>query len=381
MVKQYRHYIYYYSLMKSSISITLAVVALLAASCNKRSASPVMVAPPIEVATPIQREVTLTREYPGYLAAGASIEITARVNGTLESRNYTVGERVHKGDLLFVIEPTLYQNAVAQAEATAKTAAANLEYARNNYERMKTAAASDAVSRIEVIQAETNVATSEAAASNAAANLSTAKKNLEYCYIRAPQDGVISLSDYAVGSYIAGAATPVRLATLYNDNIMYAYFDVTDNQWLRQQQRIDVVGKEEYITFTLGEDRYFTRKARMDYLSPDVQLSTGTLRVRAELENSDGFLKPGSYISVVLPYENVEKALLVKDASIGTDQLGDYLYIVNDSNIVQYRHIVTGNIVDDSLRIVTEGLRPGERYVTKALLKVRNGMRVKPVIK
>ena len=117
----------------------------------------------------------------------------------------------------------------------------------------------------------------------------------------------------------------------------------------------------------------------MDYLSPNIDLSTGTLKVRAELRNDDGFLKSGSYISVVLPYKNVPDGILIKDASIGTDQLGKFIYVVNDSNIVEYRHIETGAIVDDTLRVVTSGLRDKERYITKALLKVRNGMKITPI--
>ena len=158
-------------------------------------------------------------------------------------------------------------------------------------------------------------------------------------------------------------------------------FDVTDTQWLRQQRRIDEVGKEEQITFTLGEDRYFTRKARMDYLAPNVNTSTGTLRVRARLDNSDKFLKPGSYISIVLPYEKIEQGTLIEDASIGTDQLGNYIYVVNSDNTVEYRHIETGTTVDDTLRLVRSGIAPDERYVRKALLKVHNGMKVTPIDK
>ena len=91
-------------------------------------------------------------------------------------------------------------------------------------------------------------------------------------------------------------------------------------------------------------------------------------------------LKPGSYISVVLPYEKVSNGILVRDASIGTDQLGKYLYVVNDSNRVEYRRISAGSLVNDTLRLVTAGLEPSDRYVTKALLKVRNGMSVVPVM-
>lgn len=354
-------------------------VIILIASCDKKVVKPDSNnAIPVEVETPVIKDVTLTREYPGYLDADASVAIMGKVNGTLESSNFVAGKRVKKGTLLFVIDPTIYKNAVVQAEAELKTAEANLNYARNNYERMKSAYKGNAVSDIELAQAETNVATYEAQVSNAEAALNTARTNLNYCYVKAPHNGLMALSNYPTGSYIAGGNAPVQLGMLYKDDIMYAYFNVTDNQWLRQQQRIDAIGKEEYITFSLGEDKYFTHKAKMDYLSPDIQLSTGTLRVRAELKNDNGFLKPGSYISVVLPYETISNGILINDASISTDQAGSYIYIVNDSNIVEYRHITTGNLVDDTLRIVKEGIKPTERYVNKAIMKVRNGMKVSP---
>ncbi len=356
-----------------------AMAGTLFAACSHKQESSSTPPLPVAVETAEVRDVTLTREYPGYLSAEATVAIVARVNGTLIKKNYTPGRRVKRGDILFEIEPTTYQNEVTQAQAALSKAEAGLDYALSNYERMLKAEKSNAVSRIEVIQAQTNVATGRAAVSTARAALSTAATNLDYCLIRAPHDGLMTLADYSVGSYIAGAASPVQLGTLYKDDTMYAYFDVTDNQWLRQQQRIDAVGKEETITFSLGEDKYFTREARMDYLSPNVDLSTGTLRVRAELPNNDHFLKPGSYISVILPYEKATNAILARDASIGTDQLGNYLYVVNDSNIVEYRHIETGNIVDDTMRLVRSGLRPHERYVSKALMKVRGGQRITPV--
>lgn len=358
---------------------TITSVAFLAGCDRKKEPANTGAALPVEVSTPIVREITLTREYPGYLEAEATISIVGRASGTLQKQSYTPGSRVKKGDILFVIEPTLYENAVAQAEAALHTAEASLEYAQSNYKRMQQAIESDAVSRIEFLQAETNVKNSTAQVSNAKAALATARTNLGYCYVKAPVDGAVGVEKHSVGTYIPGAASPVELCKMYKDNKMYAFFDITDNQWLGKQRRGDIIGKEEYITFTLAGDKYYTWKAKMDYLSPDINLSTGTLRVRAELDNSNLFLKPGSYISVVLPYEKIERGILVKDASIGTDQLGKFLYVVNDSNKVEYRSIKTGSLVDDTLRLVTNGLEAGERYVTKALLKVRGGMPVTPV--
>ena len=137
-----------------------------------------MPTPEISVAYPLVQNITLTKDYPGYLTTEQTVNLVARVNGALQSASFTPGTRVKQGQLLFVIEPTIYKDNVTQAEAPLKTALAQLEYARNNYSRMKEALKSDAVSRIQVLQAESNVAEATAAVSNAEATLNTAHTNL-----------------------------------------------------------------------------------------------------------------------------------------------------------------------------------------------------------
>lgn len=147
--------------------------------------------------------------------------------------------------MLFVIEPTVYQDNVRQAEAELNTARANLEYAQNNYARMQEAVKSDAVSRIQVLQAQSNVATSQAAVSNAEAALNTARTNLSYCTVRAPFDGTVSRNLVDAGGYVGGSVQPVTLATIYKDDHLYTYFNVADNQWLSMlmQQGDSIPGK------------------------------------------------------------------------------------------------------------------------------------------
>lgn len=361
--------------------IILAVALSAIVACHRKSeVSMGTSALPVEVANPVVKEITLTREYPGYLAADATIPIMGRVNGTIIKRSFTEGERVKKGDLLFIIEPVLYQNAVEQATAAVKTAVAELEYAKSNYERMQAAINSDAVSQIELLQAKSRVESCEASLENARAAHKSAKTKLDYCYIKAPADGLIGLAEYPVGAYISGEMSPAELCKLYKDDIMYAFFDITDNQWLKKVQKGADSMDQSNISFTVGGGKTFRWNAKIDFLAPSVNLSTGTLQVRAELNNSSGTLKPGSYISVTMPYEEIKDAVLVHDYSIGIDQLGKYLYIVNDSNRIEYRRIDAGALIDDTMRIVEAGVKPGERYVTKALLKVRNGMPVAPVM-
>lgn len=335
----------------------------------------------ISVAKPIVKDITLTKDYPGYLTTEKTVNLVARVNGTLQSVSYAPGGRVKKRQLLFVIEPTLYNDKVAQAEAELKTAQAQLEYARNNYSRMKEAVKSDAVSQIQVLQSESSVTEGVAAVSNAEAALSTARTNLGYCYVRAPFDGTISKSTVDVGSYVGGSLQPVTLATIYKDDQMYAYFNVADNQWLEMSMNNQQPTKElpKKIMVQLGKEGTESYPATLDYLSPNVDLNTGTLMVRANFDNPQGVLKSGLYVSITLPYGEADHAILVKEASIGTDQLGKFLYAVNDSDIVHYRHIEIGQLINDTLRQVLGGLSPQQRYVTEALMKVRDGMKIKPI--
>ncbi len=366
--------------------LLLLALATALAGCGRRgsdsSASEATL--PIEVAHPTVKDVVLTRQYPGYLSADAAVEVMCRVSGQLVQSNVSAGQRVRRGDVLYLIDPTPYRDAVRQAEATLKTAEAELAYAQSSYERMQEVIKSEAVSEIQLLQAEADVKKCEAALHSAEASLNTARTNLGYCHIKAPIDGQITKGNYSVGAYIPGGGSPVPMATIYNDGKMFANFTVADNQWLRQLLIKELTKHSAdstyYVTVGLGEGGALKWQARLDYLSPNISLSTGTLDVRAELQNPDHLLKAGSYVTITLPVGRMKDALLVSESSIGTDQLGKYVYVVSDSGVVHYRPIVAGELIDDTLRIVKEGLRPTDLYVTKALLKVREGMHITPVV-
>ena len=361
------------------------VLLSLFTTCRSREqkASSEAALPEISVARPLVKAITLHKSYPGYLEAEKTVDFVARVAGYLQQVSYRPGSVVQEGDLLFTIEPTLYQDQLSQAEAAVRSAESKLSYMQNNYARMKEAAQSDAISEIDLIQAESNVRQAESALKEARAQLSTAQTNLDYCYIRAPFAGRVSRNLYDEGSYIDGSGQAETLATLYQEGRMYAYFDIEDNQYLKmimaspETARQNRLPREVGLEFQQPLSRTYT--GRLDYLSPNVELTTGTLSLRAEVDNPLRELKSGLYVTVNLPYGRNDSALLIDDAAIGSDQSGKYIYLVNDSDKVVYRHIETGELVDDTLRQVTGGLLPGDRYVTKALLKVRDGMQVKPL--
>ncbi len=370
------------SLIRSLFSVALILVSV---SCgkNKEATAQGNYTMDVDVAYPVTDSVLLHKTYPGYLSSQVKVDLVARVSGFLQSINFKAGDKVSKGQILFIIEPTTYKDAVEQAESQLATAKSQYEYAKSNFESMKEAAKSEAVSQIDLIQSESNLNQSIAAIKNAEAALSSARTTLSYCYIRAPFSGHITKTSYDIGNYLNGSASPQVLATLYDDRNVYAYFAIEDRQYINmvnggknKVQNIDY----DKIPIVFNDSLPHSYTGSLDYLSPAVDKSTGTLTIRAKIDNKYGELKSGMYVNVSMPYEEMTKAMLINDASIGTDQLGKYVYLVNDSNKVVYTPIKTGDLYEDTLRIVTGGLTTKDRYVTKAMLKVRDGMKVNPVM-
>ena len=355
--------------------------AALAGGCSKHSkAENDPEIPEINVAVPLVDSIVLHKTYPGLLMANNSIDIVCRVNGTLQSSNYEAGQFVQKGQVLFTIESTQYRDAVKRAEAALATAKSQLDYASRNYDALSEALKSDAVSQIEVIQAKSQMEQAAASVKDSEAALSLARLNLSYCTITAPMSGYVSNGAFSVGSVINGAGAPVTLATLYDNTQMLAQFHIEDAQYEQMLGQTGISNRSLYskVPLKFTQDLPHTYTTELYYESPSVNSSTGTLELRGRIDNPYNELKNGMYVTVELPYGINPKAILIKDASIGTDQLGKYVYLVNDSNKIVYTPIKTGELYRDSLRVVNEGIKPGDRYVTEALLTVRNGMEVKP---
>lgn len=368
--------------MKTYISILALTAVVLIASCSKKKAEPEQREAEIEVALPTVDSVTLHKSYPGYIRALNSADVVARVSGQLLTQNYREGDYVSKGQVLFTIESTKYRDAVAQAQASLATARSQFDYASRQYQAMKKALEADAVSQMEVVQAESNMNTAKASIRNAEAALSTAQLNLGYCMVRAPRSGRISLATLSTGNYVNGEGAPVTLATIYDDADVKAVFEIEDSQFEIMMAESGAVEskllKNIPLVFAHALPHEYT--ADLAYTAPNIETSTGTLTLEGHLANPYKELKDGMYVTVDLPYGTEPRAILIRDASIGTDQLGKYVYVVNDSNMVKYTPIEVGELYADSLRIVTKGLSPADKYVTKALLSVRNGERVKPVL-
>ena len=367
---------------KLLINILLGA-SIISGACQKKEKPAEEETRPIDVAEAFTDSVVLYKTYPGYITAEYYAEVVGLIDGRLLSVNYKEGTFVKKGQVLFTIDPTLYKDAVSRAEATLKSNESALDYAKAHYEAVLKALKDDAVSRMEVDQAESNYKSAIANVNDSRAALHTAQVNLGYCTVTAPISGYITSNVLSPGNYISGSASPVKLAEIYDNTHMYALFEIEDSQFnLIKKTSSDLnssLFKEIPLIFDANLKNEY--KADLVYEAPSVDKSTGTITLKGKITNIDNELKEGMYVTIKLPYGDNPQAVLVKDASIGTDQLGKYLYVVNDSNIVVSRRIEVGEIYHDSLRVVNKGIKPGEKYVTRALLTVRGGEKIKPVLK
>ena len=361
--------------------IALCLFSLISCKKEKKTDYDNMVRP-VEVAEAFTDSVVLFNTYPGYLTAEYYAQVVGLVNGRLETMNYSSGQYVKKGQVLFTIDPTLYIDALHRAEATLKSNESNLEYSKSHYEAVLKALEDNAVSKMEVLQAESDYNQAVASVNDSKAALHTAQVNYGYCTVTAPISGYITNNKLSIGNYITGADSPVTLAEIYDHTHLYVNFEVEDARYEKmtagRQNIDDILYKNVPLKFQEPLKNEYA--CDLTYVAPAVDRSTGTLMLQGKITNIDNELKEGMYVTISLPYGENPKAILVKDAAIATDQIGKYMYVVNDSDVIVKKRIDVGEIYRDSLRLVNSGIQPGDKYITKALLTVRAGEKVKPIL-
>lgn len=365
--------------------LTVSSLLILGSCSDKKSKKGVDEAvPPVAVATPVTDSVVTHLTFPGVVKANNSVDVVARVDGNILGQYFKDGDMVSKGQVLFRIEATTYQNAVNEAEASLATARSKVEYYRNQYQAMQKALESDAVSKMNVIEAESNLRQSEAAVKNALASLSTARTQLQHCTVTAPISGQVSAANINVGDFVSGSGSG-NLCSIVDNSSLKVTFAIDDTNFqLLQAQGLGKGGSlfknvPLEISNAAGSSQIPGVTIDLYYVAPNINTSTGSITLEGKVNDPNKVLRDGQYVTVDLPTGVLPQATVIRAASVGTDQRGKYVYTVNDSNKVVYTSIVLGDTWQDSLVVVKSGLTPKDRYVTDALLTVRPGMEVKPV--
>src|SRR6478752_886939 len=341
--------------------------------------------PKVEVAQPAQRSITRYLEATGNTAPIKNVDLVARVQGFLQSINYQDGTFVKQGTTLFTIEPETYKLKLEQSQSAEAGMEASMKQAEADYKRQ-----SDLVQKQAVSQATLD--TSTAARENAQANLQQAQVNTKiaavnygYTNVTAPFDGIVSAHLVSIGELV-GVSSPTQLATIVAFDPIYVNFNVNEQDVLRIREEARRRGmtaedlKSLPVEIGLQTESGFPHKGKLDYASPTLNQSTGTLAVRGVLPNPDRVLLPGYFVRVRVPFDEQKDALLVPDVALGTDQAGRYLLVVNAENVVEQRKVQVGQS-EGGLRVIEAGLKPDDRVVTAGLLRAIPGQKVDPQVK
>jgi RND family efflux transporter MFP subunit len=338
--------------------------------------------PKVEVAVPVQKPITRYLDATGNTAAIKNVDLVARVQGFLQSINYQDGTFVKQGTTLFTIEPETYKLKLEQAQAAETGAQASVKQAEADFKRQ-----SDLVQRQVVSQATLDTSTStrdnsQANLLQAQVNTKIAEVNYGYTNVTAPFDGIVSAHLASIGELV-GVASPTQLATIVALDPIYVNFNVNEQDVLRIREDARRRGmttnelRQLPIEIGLQTETGFPHKGKLDYVSPSLNQSTGTLAVRGVLPNPDRTLLPGMFVRIRVPYNEQNGALLVPDTALGSDQAGRYVLVVSGENVVEQRKVQTGQL-EGELRVIESGLKADDKVVVAGLLRAIPGQKVDP---
>ena len=353
----------------------MTLVVLLPAHALAQQSDP---APPSVIVQAIEeKDVTPEFRYVGRVVATDTVSIRARVQGTLEARNFVEGSIVEKGQLLFSIEKPPYEVVVDQRKAELASAKATVVNATADFTRQKSLEGQEFASEAKLDQAKAAKLTAEADVLKAEAALRAAELDLGYTNLTSPITGKISTANYSVGNLVSANSDP--LATVTSMDPVYVTIGVSEKDMLETRKRgIDLKNPPVAPTLRLSDGSSYDQPGAFNYLSPDVNQSTDTIVARAQFANPKGILLPGQFVTVVIRPKETERSIVVPQVAVQRDGQGYYVLVIDRENKVEVRRIEADRQVGTDW-VVSSGLVTGERVIVDGIQKVRPAMVVNPV--
>lgn len=363
-----------------------AWAALAVGGCGNsgRGAQPAPPPPQVSIAKVLERRVTDWDEFTGRMQAVETVEMRPRVSGYIDKVAFTEGGPVKRGDLLFVIDPRPYQADVDRAAADLQRFKTSLDLARIELTRVQRLKDSGAVSQEELDERMSTVAQAQANSAGAVATLEAATLNLNFTRVTSPITGRVSRAEVTRGNLVTGGSNGGTLLTsVVSTDPMYLYFEGDEQSYLRYSQmartgeRPSSRDAPSPVRVGLANEEGFPHEGKVDFVDNQLNPQTGTIRARAVLDNKDGLYTPGMFARVQLLGSSEYSAILIDDRAVNTDQNQKYVLLLGANNQVEYRRIKLGRVID-GLRIVREGLKPGDVIVVNGAQRTHPGMTVAP---
>ncbi|PMH44512.1 efflux transporter periplasmic adaptor subunit [Vibrio sp. 10N.286.49.B3] len=365
--------------MRKVMLLSAMVSSVMLSGCNDNSVSsqsaplPLVTAQNVEV-IPYQQG----KSYIGRADAVEDTEITAQVSGYLQGHHFEEGEMVKKGQLLYTIEPSSFEAQVASAKAAVAQAKATLKKAELDFKRGENLLPKGSISQSEFDALTANLLGAQAQLESTKAQLISAEVNLSYTNIRAPFDGRISDSKVSQGSLVSPSSG--TLTTLVSLDPIHIGFSISERERLAfGMDKMQGTGAEDdngvEVRVILENGNEFEHLGQLDFLGNRINLNTGTIALRAIVDNPQQRLLPGQHVMVDLREKQAIEALVIPRRAVQTDLESDFVMLVAEGNIAERRNVTLGAQVEGGI-MIRSGLEPNDTVITKGLQRIRNGMSV-----
>ena len=368
--------------MKTNKIFMIAVVGAALVSCgSKQGGKPNFAANEFAVRTVETQGTELQTSYPATIKGIQDVQIRPKASGFITKVCVQEGQTVGVGQLLFVIDNEAYQAQVRQATAAVNTTKAQLSTAKLTYDNAKKLFDSNVIGQYELETANNTYQTALASVAQAEASLASAKEALSYCYVKSPAAGVVGSLPYKVGALVS-ASSVEPLTTVSDINTMEVYFSVTEKDMLTMTKNAKglsgAIAEYPAVKLQLADGSIYDQPGKVVKASGVIDPATGSVSLIARFSNPKHQLRSGGAGQVIIPVAASGVVIIPQEATSEV-QNKKFVYIVGKDNKVRYSEIKVNPMDDGKTYIVTEGLKPGDRYVSKGITSLSDGMEIKPI--
>ncbi|MFR1033594.1 MAG: efflux RND transporter periplasmic adaptor subunit [Alphaproteobacteria bacterium] len=370
---------------KSKAFVMLAAVLALG-GCKKESGAGDAAQVPTVAAVKVEpQNIPLSFEFAARAQGSKETEVRARVGGILLKRNYVEGSQVEEGSVLFQIDPEPFKVTLNQAKAKLAQVNAELKNAETQWQRTEKLYKEKYASEKARDDARANLDSLAASAQLAQAEVDAAQLNLDYTTVKAPISGITSMEVQSEGSLISATGDSSLLTHITQLDPIYVIFSASENEMLSLTNMVDrglirnPENKNEIkAKVRFGNDVMYPLEGEINFMNPNVDQKTGTIKLRAVFPNPEARLRPGQFLRLIMEGLTRIDALVVPQEAVMQASDGAFVYRVNEQGVVESVSVQTGLMTKDGGWIIDSGLKPGDVVIVSGVMKIRPGMTVKP---
>ncbi|MGV2986588.1 efflux RND transporter periplasmic adaptor subunit [Vibrio sp. E150_011] len=362
--------------MRHSKTLIACLIPLMLAACHSQPESVTDVTPSVDVLTVDTQPYYHQEQFIGKTAAIHKVDIVPRVSGYLKSRHFTEGEHVTKGDLLFEIDPAMFEIEIQRLDAALKEIEAEFNIIDKKHRKAVALVAKQALSSLELDQLTAERTSSLAKIEAAKSELSRAKLELSYTQITAPFDGIIGASDYSQGALVGPDTGP--LIQIISFDSVYVNIQLDEKQHVNNLQKQLLEGDDitpPDFSLKLANGAEYDHLGESNFIDNHMDSLNGSIRFRVKFPNPDNLLIPGQFVTVTSIDKSPTSSIFIPQHAVQENQQGRYVLVVNDNNIIEAKYLEVGERVNDQW-LVESGLSVGEQIVVKGLQAIRLGTEV-----